>query len=267
MFPKMEVLIPFLARRFFIRIFFSPISYPIPEKEMPLQLHAEKFEVYVNKKRVQCYAWGKGPVILLVHGWAGRATQFRKFIDVLTEKGFRVVGFDGPAHGNSDGSSTNILEFDLCFRKIYEKVGEPHAIIAHSFGGAAVLFAAMNGLKVSKLINIASPTIGDKIINTYLKAIKGSWEVTGNYFKAYIVQKYGKPFDEFAALHFIKQIDQNIDLLLVHDEDDQEVTIDHPLALMEIYKNARLLRTAGLGHTRILKHQFVINQCVTFISQ
>lgn len=266
-FPKMEAVVPRLAQRLFIRIFFSPIRYAIPEKEILFQQRADRFEVFAGSKRVQCYSWGEGPVVLVVHGWAGRATQFRKFIETLTENGFRVVGFDGPAHGNSDGRSTNILEFEVTFRKIYEKVGEPRAIIAHSFGGAAVLFAAMRGLKVSKLINIASPTIGDKIINTYLTAIRGSWKISGNYFKAYILKKYGKPFDEFTSLHFIKNLNQQTALLLVHDEDDQEVTIDHPKALMEIHSQTRLFKTKGLGHTRILKDQSVIDQCVTFIRE
>lgn len=263
-YPKVEKVIPYLAHRFFITIFFSPLNYKVPVRERVLAQEAEKFEVQIPGKRIQCYSWGKGPMVLLVHGWAGRATQFRKIIYGLVNANFRVVAFDGPAHGNSDGRSTNILEFEEAFEKIYAKVGIPEGIIAHSFGGGAVLFAAMNGMVVKKLINIATPTIGDEIIKTYLKTIHGS-PATASFFKAYILKKSGKPFDEFTALHFIRNITQDIDLMIVHDENDQEVTIQHAQELIRFYPAAIFYKTQGLGHTRILKDEGVIKKCITFI--
>jgi hypothetical protein len=265
-FPKLEVIAPSIAQRFFVRIFFTPLNYRVPEKEMAVESKADKFSVSVRGKKIQCYSWGSGPVVMVMHGWAGRATQFRKFVEVLTLKGYRVVGCDGPAHGKSEGTSTDIFEFEEVLKKLYETAGVPRAIIAHSFGGTAVLFAATNGLRVEKLINIASPTIGDEIINTYLKTIGGSWK-TGNYFKSYIKKKSGKPFDEFTALHFIRNMQQEIQLLLVHDSGDTEVTIQHALEMKKAYPKAELHQTSGLGHTRILRDEGVINKCVTFIEE
>lgn len=236
----------------------------MPEKEKRAETFAIKFSVEVAGKKVQCYAWGSGKPVLVVHGWAGRATQFRRFIKPLTTAGYQVVGFDGPAHGNSEGKQTNIREFEEALLKIYEKIGVPAAIVAHSFGGGAVLFSAMNGLPVSKLVNIASPTIGDEIINTYLKAIRGS-AITGDFFKKYMVKTYGKSFDEFTASYFIQHLPRPVKLLLVHDEDDKEVAIKHAEELIGLYPAARLIRTKGLGHTRILKDNEVIKACVTFV--
>ncbi|HYG03176.1 MAG TPA: alpha/beta fold hydrolase [Chryseosolibacter sp.] len=265
-FPKVEKVAPFLAHRYFVKIFFTPLRYRVPEKEQVIEKTAEKFHVFVAKKKVQCYSWGSGPVVLLAHGWAGRATQFRKFIEALTTHGYRVVGFDGPAHGQSDGKSTNVVEFEVAFKRIYEVVGEPEAIICHSFGGGAALFSGMHGLRIKKLINIASPTIADEIIRTYLRAINGSWE-TGKFFKKYILKSYGKSFEEFTALHFISNLTQQIDILLVHDEDDEEVTLDHAKELIRRYPQAQLFQTKGLGHTRILKDDAVISRVVTFIRE
>lgn len=265
-FPKLEWLAPPLANRYFVKIFFTPLKYKTPEKEQGIQQSAEKFTVQIPGKKIQCYAWGKGPVILLVHGWAGRPSQFRKFIEKFSSSGFRVVGFDGPAHGNSEGTSTSIFEFEQAIRKIYELCGIPEAIITHSFGGSAVLFAAKHGLPIKKLINIASPTIGDEIIKTYLRAINGSWK-TGEFFKGYVLKKTGKTFDEFTTLHSIQHIPQPIDLLLVHDEDDRDVIINHAEELIKIYPKAILYRTKGLGHTRILRDEGVVARCVTFLSE
>lgn len=265
-FPKLERFAPFLAQRYFIKIFFTPLKYPVPEKEKQIVALAETFSFAVNKKRIQGYQWGSGPRVLLVHGWAGRCSQFRKFIEVLVAEGFQVVGFDGPAHGKSEGKSTDIVEFELALRRIFDLKGVPEAIIAHSFGGGAVLYAAMNGLPVKKLINIASPTIDNEIIGTYLRTINGSWK-TGDFFKKYILKKTGKTFHEFTAMHFIKNLPERISLLLVHDEDDREAGINQPFALKEAYPHTEMFITKGLGHTRILKDEDVIMRCVTFIKQ
>lgn len=262
-FPVAERWFPALARRFFITVFFTPLNYAVPEKEKAFARKARLFDLGVEGKRIQCYAWGEGPLIYLVHGWAGRATQFHKIVAGLVKSGFRVIGFDGPAHGRSEGRSTSIQEFEATLRALYAHSGEPEGIIAHSFGGGAVLYAAMNGLPVRKLINIASPTIGDEIINTYLTTINGSPE-TGRYFKDYVLRTTGKPFEAFTALHFIEHLPKPIDLLLIHDTDDREVSLSHALALIERYPQARLYQTSGLGHTRILKDENVIEECIAF---
>lgn len=265
-FPKLEKIAPFVANRLFIRIFFTPLNYRVPEKELAIERQAKKFTVLVKSKKIQCYRWGEGPVVLVLHGWAGRATQFRKFIEVLTQSGYQVVGLDGPAHGRSEGSSTDIFEFEEALKKIWDIIGIPRAVIAHSFGGAAVLFAAMNGLAVPKLINIASPTVGDKIIYTYLKTIGATWK-TGDYFKSYVKKKSGKTFDEFTSVYFIQHLRQETELLLVHDTDDEEVTIDQAQEMLKLYPRAVLFQTSGLGHTRILRDDAVIQRCVTFVEE
>lgn len=263
-YPKAERIAPSVTHRYFTRLFFTPFRYQAPEKEKKAETFAEKFFVEAANKKIQCYIWGSGKPVLVVHGWAGRATQFRRFVKPLNAAGFKVVGFDGPAHGNSEGKKTTITEFEETLHKIYAKIGQPVAVIAHSFGGGAVLYSAMNGLSVPRLINIASPSIGDEIIETYIKALRGS-SATKIFFKDYILKTYGKSFDEFTSSYFVRHLPGPIELLLVHDEDDKEVSIKHAEQLISLYPAAKLLRTKGLGHTRILKDDKVISSCVTFI--
>jgi predicted alpha/beta hydrolase family esterase len=264
-FPKIEAIAPWLAHQYFLKIFFSPLRYKTPEKEKIAETFAKKFHFTVSGMRIQGYEWGDAkPYVLVVHGWAGRATQFRRFIRPLEATGFRIIGFDGPAHGHSEGTRTTIIEFADAIKEIVKQHGKPEAVIAHSFGGVATLFAIMNGLPVHKLVNIASPTIGDEVIKTYLRTINGSWK-TGEFFKRYMVKTYGKSFDEFSSLHFVQHLPVSLELLLVHDENDKEVGIDHALTLIKQYPRTFLIKTKGLGHTRILKDDAVIRRCVTFI--
>lgn len=265
-FPKVEKLFPSLAYRYFIRLFFTPFRYPRPWKENEFVESAEKSFLVAHQKRIQVYSWGTrtDPTVVVVHGWAGRATQFRKFIPVLTAAGYRVVGFDGPAHGLSEGKQTNILEFEEVFKQLFGNFGQPVAVITHSFGGVAILYSIMNGLPVSKLINIASPTIGSEVINTYLRAINASAS-TGHAFQRWMVKTYGKTFDEFSGVHLVQRLPRPLSLLLVYDSADEEVTTAHAHALLKVYPTAQLVLTHGLGHNRILKDDEVIQACLNFI--
>jgi hypothetical protein len=265
-FPKVEKISSRLALIFFEYIFFSPLRYKTPERERIAERSAKKFSVVAFNKKIQCYEWGdeKLPYVLVVHGWAGRATQFRKFIPLFNKGGYRIIGFDGPAHGQSEGRRTSIIEFEEAIKSIANEKGLPQAIIAHSFGGGASLYAIVNGFAVNKLINIATPTIADRIIQSYLKAIGGSWK-TGQNFKKFIQQKHNRSFDEFTILHLIKRAPSGLQLLLVHDENDRDVDIGHAHELIKVYPSARLLATSGLGHNRILKDDQVITACLEFV--
>jgi len=264
-FPWAERFAPWLANRFFIYLFFTPLKYKTPEKERKAETFGETFVINIQGKKIQCYRWGNSPkTILVIHGWAGRATQFRRFVKPFLKSGYQVVGFDGPGHGKSDGKKTNLDEFEMTIQEIVNKVGNVKAIVAHSFGGVASLYSLTKGLPVKTLINIASPTIGDEIINTFLRAINGS-QKTGDAFKKYVIKKSGKTFDEFSSLEFIKHVPSELSLLLVHDEDDKDVSLAHSKELMKRYTLAKLLQTKGLGHTRILKDDQVIREIVTFV--
>lgn len=265
-FPKLEVVSSKLAVEYFDTIFFSPLRYKAPEKEQECEKLAIMVEIIANGMKIQTYTWGEAgkPYILLMHGWAGRATQFRKFIPEFVAAGYQLVGFDGPAHGRSSGKRTTIIEFETALKMVVARWGEPAGVIAHSFGGGALLYAIMNGLPVKRLINIASPTMADEIIKSYLRAVNGSWK-TGLKFKELILKKYNRNFEEFTAIYFIEHI-KNLELMLVHDEGDTDVPIIQAEKLAEKYP-VKFLRTSGLGHNRILKDDAVIKACLDFIKK
>ncbi len=268
LYPKLEKWMPLLADRIFRLVFYVPLSYPVPEKEREVAASANKSTLRVGNKAIQLYGWGdkSRPYVLFVHGWAGRATQFRKFIPAVNEAGYYVLGLDGPAHGMSSGTKTSILEFDEVLTSIFKERGKPIAVITHSFGGAAVLYSMMNGLPVDVLINIATPSVGDEILKTYLRAINGSWK-SAERFKPFVRKMSGRDFDEFTTLYTIRHLPRPIRLLIVQDDDDQDVYALHADALLKVYPSAEIIRTQGLGHTRILKDEEVIRRCITFVRE
>jgi len=263
-FPWLERFAPALANRLFVYIFFTPFRYKTPVKEEASARFAElEFMDYRNQK-VCVYRWGRGPWVWVVHGWAGRATQFRKFIPALQQAGFGVIGFDGPGHGRSGGKKTNAIEFKEIMERLEKRYGLPQAIIGHSFGGAASLYAIANGLAVQKLIEIGSPVDRVAILRSYLKAINGS-DARIAFFDAYVMKNFGKPFESFTTRQIIREVKQPLNLLLVHDEEDRDVSIDQPRLLVRENPWVQFYATRGLGHNRILRDELVIAYCIDFI--
>lgn len=263
-FPWIERVVPALADRLFVYIFFTPFRYRVPAKEVVSARFAQTSYLLHNRRRICVYRWGQGPWVWVMHGWAGRATQFRKFVPALNQAGYGVIGFDGPGHGRSGGKQTNAIEFKEILDQLAAQYGLPVAIVGHSFGGAAALYAIASGLQVNKLIEIGSPVDRTAILRSYLKAIDGS-PARIAFFDRYVVARFGKPFECFTTRQIIRQLKQPLDLLLVHDEEDHDVGIDQPELLVRENPWVKLHRTRGLGHNRILRDPQVIAACIEFI--
>ena len=81
--PIAEQLAPRAIGRFATKMFFSPLRYPIPEREQELKLQAHRSEIQIAGENVATWQWnenGKGPVLFLMHGWASRSSQFVSII-------------------------------------------------------------------------------------------------------------------------------------------------------------------------------------------
>lgn len=261
-YPVLEKTIPGLAFKLAFRLFFTPIRYPTPARELPLQEQAEKFTTIINGKRTQFYSWGdkQNPLAIIVHGWMGRASQFYKLVDAFVARNYHVIGFDGPAHGASAGRVTNILEFAEAIDFISENYGPIHCAMGHSFGGITILNAIERGTKIDNVILIATPTIAGDIIKQFEEKINAS-PATGKRFLKEVSERYGIAFEYMSASEIIKRI--NLDnLLLVHDENDRDVPIAHAKLMKELFPKAQTIFTDGLGHTRILRNDEVIKRII-----
>ncbi len=255
-FPKVEKLAPWIAERWFVRIFFSTAKYQFPKAEIEMANKANKYNIEFEGKKVQVYEWGEGKPILLVHGWMGRATQFRLFVPAFVNAGFKVVAFDATGHGNSEGGKSHLMEFKGIIQSLQNNYRNFEMIVGHSLGGVASLHAVIES-SVNKLVMISSPTIGSFIMEEFRKKIGASANML-NYFERYIIETYGLPFEHYSASYNISRL-KNVDLLLIQDENDREVSMENATIITRKYPEASLVTTKGLGHTRILRDKFVID--------
>ena len=266
-FAVLSTVSPALAARLGLRLFLTPPRYGAPSREMAIRAKATIARLSLNSHVITTYAWGEGPTVLLAHSWGGRGTQLAPFVKPLIQAGYRVVSFDGPAHGGSSGKQTNMMEFAATIKAVADANGPLYAVIGHSFGAANTLLAIRDkNLTPKKVVMIGCFAHGAWVIDTFGVLM---------HIPSYIVermcrlleQRYGGMlrWESLSLIEMTRAAD--IPILLVHDMDDREVPYAHALAIHTGAPNSRLKTTRGCGHRRILRNIEAIQDIVTFIRE
>ena len=153
---RVAALSPTLGARLLERVFLSPRRHPAPERERAWMSAGERIPFESRGHRLGAWRWGiSGPVVLLVHGWEGRGAQLGAFIAPLLERGFRVVTFDGPGHGVSEGNRSSLVELSWAVADAARAFGPFHGAVAHSAGAAATTLALRDGASIGRLVYVA----------------------------------------------------------------------------------------------------------------
>ena len=104
--------------------------------------------VDIGEVRLHCVEAGRGPLVLLLHGFPECWVTWRNQIPALAEAGFRVVAPDLRGYGKSDKPSgleayrIEVLARDVA--RLVEALGAERAhVVGHDWGGAAAWFFAM----------------------------------------------------------------------------------------------------------------------------
>ena len=134
---------------------------------------AKRSILEVNGIPVSVLTWGDAPYVLFIHGWTGRGTQAAPFLDKLISAGYGVISFDGPAHGETPGKQTNILELTDVVIDLDEKFGPFSAAITHSFGGMIAAYAMSLGVNFAKVVSICPPAGMDTLVDRLHKRFVG----------------------------------------------------------------------------------------------
>ena len=262
-FRTLSVVAPKKAAEKAFQLFTSPIKIPRPPSEKKVYDSAEKIGL---KNGLRAYRWGQTnhPIVVLLHGWNGRGTQLRAYVEPLTQKGYQVVALDGPAHGESPGTFTTPRQFADILQSTQAELGEFHALIAHSFGAGCSVVACSEGLKVQKLVLIASPCHYEHIMARFCQMI-GLNKKAKNFF----YQKMEMATHTKADSMVVSTLGQKLrpPTLILHDAEDRDVPVGEAQKLIAAWPDARALITTGLGHIRILRNPHVVEQVVQFINE
>jgi pimeloyl-ACP methyl ester carboxylesterase len=244
------------------RIFLTPRRHPRPAHERAGLEGARAFDVPGEDGALRAWEWGtEGPRVLLVHGWEGRGTQLVALVQPLLARGFRVVTFDMPGHGDSPGSLSSFFHFARSVARVAEAVGPLHAIVAHSMGGASTAWALRTAPRPKRIVMIAPPADIRDFTGPASSAL-GLNEAATLELERRLGRRFGVPLTEVQAALVVPQM--TTPLLVVHDENDREVPISSGELVAGAWPGAILERTRGLGHRRILRDPAVIERVTEF---
>jgi len=246
-----------------IRVMLTPPRQPFSDAELAVLEEASLMPVPLITGRLIAWRWGRAadPAVVLVHGWGGRGTQLRGFIEPLLARGFSVVAYDAPGHGMTGGAESSLPHVLQGLNAVLDHLGPVHAIVGHSLGGAVAAMAMVRRPAVKRGVLIAPPaslTDSSRRIADTLQ-----WpEALRAAVQRRIETRFGLKWSEFEA----EQASGEQPLLVIHDRQDREVPFGDGHRHARHWPHARILETSGLGHRRVLEDSMVIQAGVDFVA-
>lgn len=209
------------------------------------------------------WKWGKGPAVLLVHGWGGHAGRLTPFVRTLTQAGFSVVAFDAPGHGIARGRVSSLPEFVAAIREMESAHGPFTAVVGHSLGAAAAALAVRHGVAARRLVLLAPPSDLERYTGRFARIMRIP-PIVRDSMKERLEKRFQVRWGELKVAG--RPAAADVSLLIFHDRRDVRVPMSEGLEIVDTWPNARLVRTRGLGHHRILRDERVISRAVAFLS-
>ena len=246
--------------------FFSPSKYELKTGDDTILVRGNHYRIPFEGGELAVTGWGdSGPTVLLMHGWGGSRAQMTGFVDPLLLAGYRVVSYDQPAHGESDGKMTNLLEIAPTMDLIVQHEGNFDAIVAHSFGTLITSHALVNRNfpPPSRLVYFgAFNRLMDSLPR--FQVISGLPNEIIEGFRVMLYDNFGQGVLE-AIVHekLAPQID--IPALMFHDVADNVTPVEDSRAIAKVWKNAQYIETEGLGHRGALQSQEIHEQVLKFL--
>ncbi|HAV78657.1 MAG TPA: hypothetical protein DCX53_15015 [Anaerolineae bacterium] len=252
--------------------FFTPSRYEVKSFDQTIIEIGNSYRIQYDVPNlgdageIAVTTWGEsGPAVLLMHGWGGARAQMTGFVKPLLDAGYRVVAYDQPAHGESSGMMTNVLEIAPTMDLVLKREGNFDAVIAHSFGTLITSYALTkrNFPPPSRLVYFGA---FNRLLDSLprFQVLSGLQDEIINGLRDMIYDNFEKGvLDEINNESMTPQI--NIPALMFHDVTDNVTPIEDSRTIARVWKNASLVETDGLGHRGALQSKEIHEQVVKFL--
>lgn len=255
-------LLPALARGHAERLFTAPPRHP---GQPSPRLVARRDSVAVGAHELAVWHSGPAaaPAVLLVHGWGGAGAQMAGFVPPLLAAGYRVVWFDLPGHGHSGSGPVGLPDIERALHALAQTHGPFAGAIGHSLGAAALTLALRHGFELDRVVLIASPASMREHAHGFARRL-GITPRVREAMRKMIERRYDVAFDEIDRIEDLARL--RLPALFIHDAGDRQVPFEHARRLAGHMPGAHLLRTYGLGHSRLLRDRAVLRIGVDFVA-
>lgn len=249
------------------KAFFTPNKYEIKTQDEEILKSGNNFKVKYDAGELAVTIWGdeSNPKVLLMHGWGGARAQMTGFVNPLLQAGYFVVAYDQPAHGESDGAQTNLLEIAPTMDVMLNQFGKFDAILAHSFGTLITSYALVkrNFPLPARLVYFgAFNRLLDAFPRFQVLAKLPDQMMDSLYEMVY--ENFGKGvLEEIVNEELVKKI--NIPALVFHDRSDEVTPVEDSRAIANTWTHAQYIESNGLGHRGALQSSDVHEKVIKFL--
>lgn len=197
--------------------------------------------------------------VLLVHGWTSEAGFMSAFIEPLRRQGSRVLLFDMPAHGRSNGPPevrrASMIDCAHATLAVAQACGPFDAVVAHSIGSLASLLAAEGApplggaAEFGRYVLIASPNKFSEVTRDF-GADHGLSPGAQRVFERRVERVGHRRLSSFEAGPMLASLEKPA--LIVHSRDDAQVGFHCAEEIIASAPQATLSAFDELGHATVL---------------
>ncbi|PHI20485.1 hypothetical protein CEQ90_06960 [Lewinellaceae bacterium SD302] len=214
---------------------------------------AEQKNITLAGIPTQTYYWpGKGPGVLLLHGWESCTGRWYEFYDFLKEAGFAIYAIDAPAHGRSGGDNFTVVEYSAVIAEYLKTLEDPPAHwIGHSGGGMAILYylSQLNeGIQPKRIVTMSVPAELTDVMNKFQDVLGLRNKVVEGMEREFI-RRMQLTFKDISPASYARDID--VPGLIIHDVEDDLAPVEGAEAIFANWKKSSLILTEGLGHSLV----------------
>ncbi len=203
----------------------------------------------IDRMRIKVYHWpGQGPTILLAHGWNSQSGRWEYLGPQLQELGYNIYAFDAPAHGESKGGHFAVVYYAWAMKTLANAVN-PEIIIGHSAGGMAATYYLHHdpvAARPNKLALLATPAELSHFMDSFQR-ILGLKKGVMNALEREFIRRFKRKFSYYSTTKFSQGL--GMSGLIIHDEQDQVAPVEGAKILANVWPEANLRLTNGLGHS------------------
>lgn len=254
---------PTLSARVSRSVLMRPRRYAAKPWEAAAAASAERIHFRFGLSGLR---WGErdAPVVLMLHGWEGRATQFAHFVQPLLEQGRQVIALDAPGHGESPGSESNAILFAYAAMEAAAEIPNLEAVVGHSMGAGALAYAVSLGLSTERIVLLGGPASLRQVLERYADGVNLQPRARPHFFS--LVERHTGVNQNDVDIRTLAERFSHLPALIVHDRRDAVVPFADGEAIARHWKHAEFMPTEGLGHWRILTDPEVVARVTRFIA-
>lgn len=253
-FKTLDLLLPSVASNIAYKFMSNPRVHKLRQFEEEALSTARHSRVKFKKFEIQSYQWGdeNNPTIFLIHGWEGQAGNFGALINILLDKGYHIVAFDGPSHGKSTKKNTSMFEYADFISSMFPKYN-PSAIISHSFGSVTAVFALTENpeVMVNQWFLVTTPfNFKDRIRD--IKRTLGVTDRTVSRLIKKIESSTNQRIDEMNMQFMASKLSSVRETTIIHSKSDRVIPISDARASQKAIPESTLIELEKMGHYGIL---------------